>query len=133
MDFQYLPMRKNEEGKFESTLPEIFPDSIDTNISWLGGDAPLIVLPPLFSRIENPQNYHFRRPPQPKSGDKPVSLPPNIISKSTFILCHSTSNQLLSAIMAPLACFMQFQLQNPSSSGTVPPSYGSRQKPSAIL
>ncbi|XP_014666091.1 PREDICTED: general transcription factor 3C polypeptide 5-like [Priapulus caudatus] len=61
VDFQYLPMQRNADGtKFDSVYKDIVPQKIEMP-GWLSQSAPLFVPPLIFSRFDQPVDYHFRR------------------------------------------------------------------------
>ncbi|KAG1682640.1 General transcription factor 3C polypeptide 5 [Nymphon striatum] len=78
-DFQYLPMTSSGVSR-KSNLDNFFPNSIKTDSTFFKSPASLFIMPPIFSRLETPQNYQFRR--QPISRDETGQENPlNVISK----------------------------------------------------
>jgi len=68
-DFQYLPMEKNtvaptEENpdKFVSIIDQVVPQKLAT-VDWLDGPGPVFMSPPVFSRMDVPVEYYFRKGP----------------------------------------------------------------------
>ncbi|XP_057370022.1 general transcription factor 3C polypeptide 5-like [Daphnia carinata] len=66
-DFQYLPMvantdttRKELTDKFVSILELVVPQKLET-LEWLEESAPVFMSPPVFSRMDLPVDYHFRK------------------------------------------------------------------------
>ncbi|EFX88540.1 hypothetical protein DAPPUDRAFT_310750 [Daphnia pulex] len=65
-DFQYLPMAANTDGKeladkFMSILELVAPQKLES-LEWLQeADAPVFMSPPVFSRMDLPVDYHFRK------------------------------------------------------------------------
>merc|ERR1719309_855879 len=60
-DFQYLPMQK-ENGKpgHVSIYPQVFFKKLVSS-DWVDREAPLFIPPAVFSRMDVPQDYQFRR------------------------------------------------------------------------
>ena len=54
MDYQYLPMEKNNDGKYESIYDSIVPKNI-VPISWLNEEVPLCLIPAFFCRSDSMQ------------------------------------------------------------------------------
>ena len=54
MDFQYLPMEKTSDGKFESVYDSVVPKDI-VPFSWLNEEAPLCMIPAFFCRTDSMQ------------------------------------------------------------------------------
>ncbi|KAG1688210.1 General transcription factor 3C polypeptide 5 [Nymphon striatum] len=83
-DFQYLPMTSSGVSR-KSNLDNFFPNSIKTDSTFFKSPASLFIMPPIFSRLETPQNYQFRR--QPISRDETGQENPlNIASFEEVVL-----------------------------------------------
>jgi general transcription factor 3C polypeptide 5 (transcription factor C subunit 1) len=67
-DFQYLPMSKvdNVDAKYEGFYKNFHFDQIDDFKQDLKAKIPLYVLPPFFSRFDDPVNYAFKPEPNKK-------------------------------------------------------------------
>lgn len=83
MDFQYLPMINTPKEGYKSIIPTIIPRGLHLS-SWLEESSPLFVMPGMFSRLDMPANYNFRRDPLKRNVSKPEKPknPPNIIGKN---------------------------------------------------
>jgi len=80
-DFQYLPMEKTNTGEHKSIYQEVFFNKLVPS-SWIERDTPppLFLPPAVFSRMDLPQEYQFRREASAeKSGG---SMPQNIIGRT---------------------------------------------------
>ncbi|XP_023324634.1 general transcription factor 3C polypeptide 5 [Eurytemora carolleeae] len=77
-DFQYLPMEKDEEGKLSSLYPKVFFQNLVSS-DWIEKEAPLFIPPAVFSRMDAPQDYQFRRE---ASAEKSSGTPHNIIGRT---------------------------------------------------
>jgi len=79
-DFQYLPTEKTESGEHRSIYSEVFFNKLVPS-SWVERDtpAPLFLPPAVFSRMDVPQDYQFRRE---ASSEKSGSMPQNIIGRT---------------------------------------------------
>lgn len=74
VDFQYLPMRKKADGTgYESLLDLLIPPPMSP-VDWLMKDAPVFVLPQVFSRLDTMSIQVLRD--EPKRRDLP-SKPPS--------------------------------------------------------
>lgn len=63
VDFQYLPIQRSEDGiKYEPVFRDIVPQKIERP-SWLQRPVPLFLPPLIFSRFDQPTDYHFRKDP----------------------------------------------------------------------
>ena len=62
-------MEVQPDGTYKSLTEQI---SIDHRVdrAWLNKDAPLVITPPIFSRIDNPIDYAFRDPPKQSTANK---------------------------------------------------------------
>ncbi|XP_038046437.1 general transcription factor 3C polypeptide 5-like [Patiria miniata] len=59
-DYQYLPLHRNKEtGGMESLIEKIVPTKPEDG-SYLQQDVPLFMLPPVFSRTDQPLAFHFQ-------------------------------------------------------------------------
>jgi len=70
-DFQYLPMEKvapvptdGKSDKFVSIIDQVVPQKL-TTVDWLNGPGPVFMSPPVFSRMDVPVEYYFRKDPNP--------------------------------------------------------------------
>ncbi|XP_013788268.1 general transcription factor 3C polypeptide 5-like [Limulus polyphemus] len=84
MDFQYLPMKINPGGQYRSLIPSLVPTGIQL-CNWLQKEAEIFIQPPLFSRLDMPTNYHYRRDPTHRNSSHHLSTkhhPPNIIGRT---------------------------------------------------
>jgi len=77
-DFQYLPMDKNEQNEQVSIYPEVFFNRLVTS-EWIERTAPLFIPPAVFSRMDVPQDYQYRRE---ASTEKTTGTPHNIIGRT---------------------------------------------------
>jgi hypothetical protein len=67
MDFQYLPMAKQEDNTYKPILDDLVLREI-TPRSWMKKEAPLFLTPPIFSRIDQPLEYCYRDGPKHRPG-----------------------------------------------------------------
>lgn len=58
-DFQYLAMKRLDSGSYESHLDESLIQQVQSR-EWLSKPAHLFILPPIFSRFDQPVQYCFR-------------------------------------------------------------------------
>merc|ERR1712071_172725 len=70
-DFQYLPMEKIDQSAvkengdlFVSIIDQVVPQKL-TTVDWLEGPGPVFMSPPVFSRMDVPVEYYFRKDPNP--------------------------------------------------------------------
>lgn len=84
-DFQYLPMERRDNGSYQSVLEQLAPTKLHST-SWLQEPAPLLLTPIIFSRIDNPCDYYFRKDPKSRDGTVPVSTAAvkDVITRSWF-------------------------------------------------
>ncbi|XP_065300014.1 general transcription factor 3C polypeptide 5 [Dermacentor albipictus] len=79
VDFQYLPMRKKADGTgYESLLDQLIPPPMSST-EWLMKDAPVFILPQVFSRLDNMsiqalRDEPKRRQPASKTALRPTNL-----------------------------------------------------------
>lgn len=67
VDFQYLPMVKGSDGNYESILEKILPSNpFDPTVDCPKFDenAPVFILPAIFSRFDSPLDYSYRDGPR---------------------------------------------------------------------
>ncbi|XP_067140904.1 general transcription factor 3C polypeptide 5 [Centruroides vittatus] len=83
MDFQYLPMVNTPKEGYKSIIPTIIPRGLQFP-SWYKESSPLFIMPVMFSRLDMPSNYNFRRDSvaQDVSKAQKTKTPPNIIGKT---------------------------------------------------
>lgn len=74
-------MTSTHDGGYESTLADFFPKNIKTDNTFLQSSADIFIMPPLFSRQETPQSYHFRRPPNSRLEAGRANIQSSVISK----------------------------------------------------
>jgi len=78
-DFQYLPMaKKAETNQLASIYPEVYFNKL-VGSDWIDKEAPLFIPPAVFSRMDVPQDYQFRRE---TSAEKTTGTPHNIIGRT---------------------------------------------------
>lgn len=67
VDFQYLPMVKSPSGGYESILEQILPTNPynpDVECPKFNENAPVFILPAIFSRFDTPLDYSYRDGPR---------------------------------------------------------------------
>lgn len=78
VDFQYLPMRKKADGTgYESLLDQLIPPPMSST-EWLTKDAPVFILPQVFSRLDSMsiqalRDEPNRRQPTSKTSPHPIN------------------------------------------------------------
>lgn len=78
VDFQYLPMERTSGGNFRSLLDTLVPSGLPS-VDWLAGDAPIFVMPQVFSRLDTPTLQPLRdepkhRDPKPHAATRPDNV-----------------------------------------------------------
>ncbi|ESN96593.1 hypothetical protein HELRODRAFT_189301, partial [Helobdella robusta] len=88
-DFQYLPMTQNKNGTYTSFHDDItFKDvNLRDYSQWVQKPVPLFLLPPFFSRFDQPFQYCFRE----KATEKQFNFPKNCIGISRSRRPHFTN------------------------------------------
>ncbi|CAH1272644.1 Hypp4906 [Branchiostoma lanceolatum] len=61
-DFQYLPLHRTPDGRTVQLYDQLLLEGLEGG-GFYQKDVPLFVPPATFSRIDTPQNYHYRRDP----------------------------------------------------------------------
>jgi len=86
-DFQYLLVDRAPGGNYTAINDRIYLTDLQSR-TWLDKENPLCLLPPVFSRFENPVMYCYREPPVPRSGNEKTlpKLDPDVIGVCTFSL-----------------------------------------------
>ena len=86
VDFQYLPMTRNEDGSYKGLLDKLMLKSFMTKSEFLKRDAPLFITPLIFSRLDLPGEYDFRpdRGFTLKKTEQELYLPDNQICIGNF-------------------------------------------------
>ena len=83
-DFQYLPMIKNSEGKYDSIKNDVtyekLPTAKDLSENKDKARTPLFLPPMAFSRTDTVQDYYFRR--EARDVKTSADLPLNIIGRT---------------------------------------------------
>lgn len=79
-DFQYLPMQRGDAGQPQhvSIYPQVFFNKL-VGSEWIEQQAPLFIPPAVFSRMDVPQDYQYRRE---TTSDKNIGTPHNIIGRT---------------------------------------------------
>uniref|UniRef100_A0A224YNC4 General transcription factor 3C polypeptide 5 (Transcription factor C subunit 1) n=1 Tax=Rhipicephalus zambeziensis TaxID=60191 RepID=A0A224YNC4_9ACAR len=82
VDFQYLPMRKKADGTgYESLLDQLVPPPMSST-DWLMRDAPVFILPQVFSRLDTMSIQALRDEPKRRElASGPPSRPKNALGR----------------------------------------------------
>lgn len=88
-DFQYLPMKREENGSYQNLLDQLVLKTITPSREYLSREGPLFIPPMIFSRMDTPQDYNFRsdRGHRNVTYDPNVTRPPDVIGSGDFNLC----------------------------------------------
>jgi len=78
-DFQFLPMQKDADSKLVSIYPEVYFQNL-VGSSWTEKEAPLFIPPAVFSRMDTPQEYQYRR--ETSTDKSATGTPHNIIGRT---------------------------------------------------
>ncbi|XP_064458696.1 general transcription factor 3C polypeptide 5-like [Ornithodoros turicata] len=63
VDFQFLPMERKGDGTYQSLLDTIIPSGLPST-DWLDGEAPIFIMPQVFSRLDMPAVQALRDEPK---------------------------------------------------------------------
>ncbi|XP_074594264.1 general transcription factor IIIC subunit l(2)37Cd [Brevipalpus obovatus] len=102
-DFQYLPMeRVQDEGSnagYRSIYNDILPEKPLNSMQIFNKDAPLFLLPTIFSRFDSPIDYYYRDPPVRSDKSNSNIVDPNVIGgsrkpRSILPMCVNWSDEI---------------------------------------
>lgn len=81
VDYQYLPMKINKDGSYESFYEKVRINKLIPLKEYMNQDVPLYIPPLMFARVDRPCEFHYKQEILHKKdyNNPDKERPPNLI------------------------------------------------------
>ena len=88
VDYQYLPMKTNEDGSHESFYEKIRLNKLIPLKEFMSQEVPLFIPPMMFARVDRPCEFHYKQEMKHRANyrNPDNDRPPNLIGTGLFTL-----------------------------------------------